>query len=408
MGFEGNGTNEAYGANYPKEIKTHNEMQEYDWKRIKKNSADYTMISFGKHIAEKVFINWCDGSSALNVKMKSDIKFSKLYDYIVCQKADGWLIYCQAFRSVLYLLMLCALFRSWKKQVEELDMLWLNCFGAILFYMIWEVKSDYSIPFLPLFCCLASEGMEWRKNLSSVIREHLPVKNVGIIKNAISVFIVITGIMGVLLMEKNKIHYTQEEYIIKEPVIAMNSLKRMQKIEDIGVQGKQLIQYMDIQKDFNTVKIYCKKGTGKGTYHIRFGDTEGNIVQEWDAISKKQIQNKQEKQTLQYEEGDKKGYLLLKLNHPQEKGRYYLKIYSDDGRDSIQWYYNDYAYFDYYTGDLLLGQEKQNGELAICVSYQNMQPYMPIGAYRMLECVILLYTLFCLLGYNWNVLKRKE
>lgn len=85
-----------------------------------------------------------------------------------------------------------------------------------------------------------------------------------------------------------------------------------------------------------------------------------------------------------------------------------MKIYSDDGRDSIQWYYNDYAYFDYYTGDLLLEQEKQNGELAICVSYQNMQPYMPIGAYRMLECVILLYTLFCLLGYNWNVLKRKE
>lgn len=402
MGLEGNGTNEAYGANYPKGINSRNEMLEYDLNRIKKNISDYTMISFGRHIAEKVFINWCDGSSALNVKMKSDIKFSKLYDYVVSQKADGWLIYCQAFRSVLYLLMLCALFRNWNKEMKEEDILWLNLFGAILFYLIWEVKSDYSIPFLPLFCCLASNGMEWNIKLSNDRKKQFNIKKI------VSGMIVITGIIGIFLMEKNSTYYTKERYVIKDPIIAMNSMKRLKSIENIGVEGKQLMQQIDIGKSFNHIKVYCKKMSGKGTYHIQLCNAEGKSVQEWNNVSKKQIQHEQEKNTLQYDEGNQKGYLSLKLNKQQDKGKYYLKIYSDNSKDSIRWYYNDYTYFDYYTGDLLLNNQKQKGELAIYVENQRLQPYMSITVYRIWECVIIIYVLFCLFVYNIEYLQKRS
>ena len=402
MGLEGNGTNESYGANYPKEIKSRSEMLEYDLKRIEENLSHYTVVSFGKHIAEKVFINWCDGSAALSVKMKSDTNFSKAYDYMVSQRADGWLIYCQAFRSIIYLLMLFAILRSWKEETKEEDILWLNLSGAMLFYLIWEVKSDYCIPFIPLFCCLASGGMECNIKISDEKKKWIGRK-------VVSCVIVMIGIFGIVLMEKNRAHYISDRYFIKEHVIAMNNMKRLKSIQDLGEEKKQLMQWMDIEKNFNYIKLYCKKLSGKGTYHIQLYNAKGQCVEDWNNISKKQIEYGQEKKGLQYEEGNQKGYMLLNCNGQQSKGVYYLKIVCNDNKDSIKWYYSDYVNFDYYEGDLMIDNQKQEGELAVNIGNQSEQPYMSKVVYRVIEGLIIVYVVFCLLGYyKITLLGRKE
>ena len=131
-------------------------------------------------------------------------------------------------------------------------------------------------------------------------------------------------------------------------------------------------------------------------------------MQDWDDISKKQIRYEQEENVLQYEEGNQKGYLLLSCNEQQRKGQYYLKIVCSNNKGSIKWYYSDYVNFDYYKGDLIIGSQKQEGELAVSVGNQSEQPYMSNIVYRMAEGFIIIYVIFCLWGYHKIVFDEKE
>ena len=371
MGTEGDGTNSSYGDNYPKDITNKKQRKAYDIQRIKKNMSQYNLLSFGKHLAKKLYINWCDGSSAMIVKLKSDIKYSKWYYTFVSQKADGWLIYCQAFRGITYLLILFSLVKNFKKSLSNEDILYLNVFGAFLFYLIWEVKSDYSIPFLLLFFCIASDGMDWH-------REIIPEKFQKQRKKMAIVSILFTGMAGIFLFWNYHEFYTKKFYDITEDVIAMNGIKPMKTVGKIGENNRLLIQNIKVDSSFNTLKLYCKKRKGKGTYTIGLYHTidgKSECVQEWKNISGNKVKRGQEKDSLLYDECNEKGYLIFSCDNLLEKGDYMLQIKPDSGGDSIDWYYNPFNEFDYYEGTMFWNEEEKIGELALCLAKRTKQNY---------------------------------
>lgn len=371
MGTEGDGTNSSYGENYPKDITEKKQRKDYDIDRIKRNLSQYNGLSFGKHLAKKLYINWCDGSSAMIVKLKSDIKFSKGYYTLVSQRADGWLIYCQAFRATTYLLILFSLVKNFKRSLCKEDILYLNAFGAFLFYLIWEVKSDYSIPFLMLFFCIASDGMDWHRKI-------IPEKVQKQEKKVAIVSVLLTGMAGILLFWNYREFYTKRLYDTTEDVIAMNGIKPMKTAERIGESNTVITQNIRVDNAFNTLKLYCKKRKGNGTYTIglyRTIDGKSECVQEWKKISGNKVQRGQEKDSLLYDECNEKGYLLFSCDNLLEKGNYILKITPDSGNDSIAWYYNPFMEFDYYEGTMFWNQVEKQGELALCLAKRTRQKY---------------------------------
>lgn len=371
MGTEGDGTNSSYGENYPKDITDKKQRKDYDIDRIKKNLSQYNLVSFGKHLAKKLYINWCDGSSAMIVKLKSDIKFSKWYYTLVSQRADGWLIYCQAFRGVTYLLILFSLIKNFKRSLCKEDILYLNAFGAFLFYLIWEVKSDYSIPFLLLFFSIASDGMDWHEK---IISGKLQKQR----KKVATVSILFTVAAGIIVFWNHYETYTKKLFTMTEDVVAMNGIKPMQTVEKIGENNTIITQNIRADGAFNTLKLYCKKRKGNGTYTIclyQVMDKKSQCVCEWKNISGSKVQRGQEEDSLLYDECNEKGYLLFSCDNLLEKGNYMLKVCPDSEDDSIAWYYNPFMEFDYYEGTMFLNEEEEQGELALCFAKRTKQNY---------------------------------
>lgn len=429
MGMEGDGTHSSYGADYPKDIQTKEDRILYDKNRIKENVSQYNLSTFVNHLAKKMYINWCDGSSALNVKLKSDIKFSKLYYGVVSQRADGWLIYCQVFRGMTYLLILFSLLKNWKNKIEKHDVLYLNIFGAILFYLIWEVKSDYSIPFLTLFLCVASDGMNWCCNIFKYVEKKKSGKVLATYGKKIAfTCVALLVVISIFLLKKQYKNYVEETYYFTEDCIAMNGIKPIEKFEEIGKGNEKLTQYFKVDKEFNSLKFFCKKKGGKGTYTIRLYDVTGKkkekylqlamqsesmkanspYIQEWKNISKEQIQRGQEKESLLYDEANETGYLLLQCNKALKAGEYMIQICPDNKRDSICWYYNPYNQYDYYEGEFYKSSQKQEGELALSVSNRIKQPYITKSTFYLIEFVVVVLVVGGGICFVKSVFRMKE
>ena len=92
---------------------------------------------------------------------------------ILAGKYSGlFMIYCQAFRTLIY----CAVgfhgIQLLKRKVyKDLDYLIILSFlGAILFYLFWEAKNAYSAAFLPLLLILTTQGIDKVSLPSRVIR----------------------------------------------------------------------------------------------------------------------------------------------------------------------------------------------------------------------------------------------
>jgi len=370
IGLEEDGTISSYGKSYPKNIKNKKERIEYDMNRMKKNISGYNFFTFGKHLVKKIYVNWCDGSSSMPVKLKSDIKHSKWYYRMVSQKADGWLIYCQVFRGTICLLILFSVLKNFRKTNCIDDIFYLNAFGAFLFYMIWEAKSDYNIPFLLLFLCMAYNGMDWHRELVSYkVQMHMK-------KIAIS-GIIFSIMAGILLFWNKKNIYTDRRFDFADEIISVNR-KPLKSLKKIGRKNITILQNIKIDRQFNTIKLYCKKLNGKGTYTIGLYNVtykELKCIREWKGISGIQVQNGQEKQCLLNDEDNEKGFFILNLNMLLGKGDYILKISPESGNDSIGWFYNPFGYFDCYEGTTLLNGIEKQGELAICISRRTKRNY---------------------------------
>ena len=70
-------------------------------------------------------------------------------------------LYCQIFRCSTFLLMLFALVRLFRSEKANFSfVLALTMLGGILFYLVWEAKASYNIPFLGVMTLLMAQGAD--------------------------------------------------------------------------------------------------------------------------------------------------------------------------------------------------------------------------------------------------------
>ncbi|MDD3185618.1 MAG: hypothetical protein PHD70_13070 [Anaerostipes sp.] len=239
-------TNDFY---YTHSFSTKEEKQTANLEEIKRRILDRKITGNISHIARKISTTWSNGIGYYQQRIAIDNKITSPYLWIIGDKSDFVSIYCQAYHVLLLGLVLISIFQKTKRQsIYNFDFfIVLSLFGAILFYILWEAKAAYSIPFIPFLCLLATD-VETRK-------VHILIKKR---KNIFSVFIILFTIICFAFnykpLTKNKITW-------KEPSLLTESnyfYIYRNYIGYVSSTNSTLKQNFYTSKPFNRIKISCK------------------------------------------------------------------------------------------------------------------------------------------------------
>lgn len=118
---------------------------------------------------KKLTVTWSDGYFAMEKRLNQNMRYSRLYAWLVTEKSDLFHLYCQSFWLMVLLLVILSILRQLRSATVRTVpfLLLLSLFGAILFYCFWEVKEAYAIPFLPIFYLLAADGANGLRGIRS-------------------------------------------------------------------------------------------------------------------------------------------------------------------------------------------------------------------------------------------------
>ncbi len=128
--------------------------------KIKERLMDYGISGLTRHSLRKLAVTWGDGSARYFLRTGENDRVQPL-TLLDSEQTDFMIVYCQAF----FVLQQCCLLRSLlskhgKRLEDPLFPVVLTVFGGIVFYLLWEAKAEYSIPFIPILLCLSADGVQ--------------------------------------------------------------------------------------------------------------------------------------------------------------------------------------------------------------------------------------------------------
>lgn len=128
--------------------------------KIKERLIDYGISGLARHSLRKLAVTWGDGSARYYLRTGENDRVQPL-TLLDSEQTDFMIVYCQAFRLATMLLAAVSLLSKHGKRLEDpLFPVVLTVFGGIVFYLLWEAKAEYSIPFIPILLCLSADGVQ--------------------------------------------------------------------------------------------------------------------------------------------------------------------------------------------------------------------------------------------------------
>lgn len=392
MGLHEDGKFSAKDEKYTASFKTYEEKIEGNINEIKKTINEYKLSGLIKHFGKKLKVTWTDGTCGYNVRMVQDTKFTKLYNYIVTDKVDVFIVYCQVFRVLTYMFITIYLFLKIKtsNKFETIFIIELTLFGAILFYLIWESKSAYSIPFIFILNILMQQGAEdlllklKKINKFNIIQKST-IKHIG--------FILMFFSFGTIIMQYN--NYTKVKIEKKDYVVNEYTNEFVRWIESDKSNVTKISQEFYSNKNFNTIEIKCKNiNNNNKQYKIYLENSIGEKINSWN-ITNKNI--------------DKNGFIKLSFNNinPTKNEKYKLIIENKDevNLNSIAWAYRYSKISDNYKGNCTVYNEVQPYDIYIRVYNKYYKPYFGKGEYLIFAIVILMLEYSAIIILNRSINK---
>lgn len=310
---------------------------------IKRRIADKGVIGTAKHFAKKTVYTFTDGSHEIRLRINRQQSYSSAYKYLNGENNYLFLLYCQGFRAFTYLFMLialvCLIFS--KQNVSRFMPFIITAFGGFVFYLFWESKQSYSLPFTLFFLSLAAYGLDKTNEkikFSYKLKGKFPVSDVFSLCMAVS--LIFTGGFGFNYLKSHETHKEKYDY----------SINYFDKKFAKAISAKSFSQEFYTDKSFDFVKLYVYKGESLNvfknnnyTIDLKIKNSE-NIIVASKTVSVQSFKSKDEK------------FAYFKIKFPrvlnENRQKFTLFINCGENANPLNWVVSKSVGIDIYKGDL--------------------------------------------------------
>ncbi|MGN1125865.1 MAG: hypothetical protein ACI4RI_00340, partial [Ruminococcus sp.] len=347
------------------------EMEKNSKRHIEKAIESYTPITFIQHMYLKHGRMWGDGSMEYSTRLGSVCRSAPWGEYTIGSKVDFMYIYCQMFWASLNILSLVfAISFICGKQKNYSMVFLLAMLGAYAFYMIWEVKSSYALPFLFLVTSMAVFGGESLENCFDQSGEKVKISG-RIAYSTVALF-------SVAVMIISAPYFTAQIKNSRTPLISV-PLTHDGFVKNIAKEKKTLSQKFYADEEFNCVKVYYSytkshiQGEKPPIYNFKLYDSNNNLLgKKVIDFSKKRIRDNKNFHPVRGRRGKviNQGNATIRLKnfyYPDGKEKFRIKIIGEGNYDTINIRTSHGESIDSYPGQLRVNGEKTEEDLRITV-----------------------------------------
>ena len=407
MGLTNDGTFDGDLVNQNEHLETQEEIKENCNRYIKKAIEKYTPSTFIQHLYFKHGTNWGDGTMTYTPRICGTNKYALGAKYIIGAKSDLLYIYCQMYWIALNILTLIfAIGFIINKQKKFSLVFLLTMLGAYGFYMLWEVKPSYAVPFVFLVIIMASMGGESIENYFAI--STVKAKNVGRIAYSV------VAIFSIVIMFIGNPFFTEQIKSCKTPIISVTSTHN-RYIHTTVKNNITISQEFYSNRKFNRITIFYRynnmaKPVGEEpVYSLKLFNQKEQLLGEGKIdFNKKKKPNKSSVDGYRinnYQKG--KGVIRLKkYYYPKVNEKFRIEINGKGKFDRAFFCVSSGNSIDPYPGKFTINGEEKNGDLRISVQNLTKKPLMKKSEYIWLCVAIIIMEILIYAGVFYKS-KRK-
>lgn len=387
MGSHGDSMHNIADVNYTKSYKSKEEKVRATTKRTIENYKNQGIAGTISMFYNKLIYSWGhgDGTEVIQ-KASQDTRQTKLYSWVLGNRADLFRLYCHAFRIANVFMIIAAL--GWLLTKNEMDkyqfLFALSYFGGILFYCLWEVKGSYTAPFVYIMLLIGMQGV-------SGFADKIHEADVRLRKHR---YLVLISVLPVLLTVCIISYYGMTNTVITHQDWSVccsggGSVRAITAKKEVT----ELSQDFYIEKPVNRIAF-----RGKADSDAK----ETGVTYQMKLLNK----DKQEVYSQEIHTGDitSKGMIQLRFREIRPEGRekYTLQLRKkNDSRGKIVFQQRSNEYIDTYDGTLTVNGKKRVNDLYLQVYKEFDEKWCSKRAAGIINGGIFIMGAFMLLWF-WN------
>lgn len=383
MGLTENGMYDPQLVQENMRLSNTDEMKANVNKHIKERLSNYNAGSFISHLYIKNGNIWAIGSLEYQLRLAGSEKYTPLSKWLYGSKSDFMSLYTQMLWLSLHILTLIYIIRFIFNKESKYGLLQiLTLLGGYGFYMIWEVKIAYAVPFVFFIIGMATLGGESIENAFAM--SNAKVKNIGRISySAVAIF-------SIVLMFIGAPYFTDNIKEVNDNKLQMNSTHNA-FIDDVIKNNKPVSQEFYTKETFNkvylTISYRGSEKTVRSKYLITVKNNKNNIVAE------KSVDNKNLKK------GASGISLVLPEKYiPNNEEKFTITIKGISGKyDSTRFWYSCGYNIDPIKGNFTINNQKVKGDLRIATEEIAITSLTNNTSYIILCAVIIIIEILSLL-----------
>lgn len=383
MGLTENGMYDPQLVQENMRLSNTDEMKANVNKHIKERLSNYNAGSFISHLYIKNGNIWAIGSLEYQLRLAGSEKYTPLSKWLYGSKSDFMSLYTQMLWLSLHILTLIYIIRFIFNKESKYGLLQiLTLLGSYGFYMIWEVKSAYAVPFVPFIIGMATLGGESIENAFAMSKAK--------VKNTVRISYSAVAIFSIVLMFMGAPYFTDNIKEVNDNKLQINSTHNA-FIDDVIKNNKPVSQEFYTKETFNkvylTISYRGSEKTVRSKYLITVKNSKNNIVAE------KSVDNKNLKK------GASGISLVLPEKYiPNNEEKFTITIKGISGKyDSIRFWYSCGYNIDPIKGNFTINNQKVKGDLRIATEEIAITSLTNNTSYIILCAVIIIIEILSLL-----------
>lgn len=269
MGLTENGMYDPQLVKENMRLSNTDEMKANVNKHIKERLSNYDAGSFISHLYIKNGSIWAVGSLEYQSRLiGSAEKYTPLSKWLYGSKSDLMCLYTQMLWLSLHILTLIYIIRFIFNKESKYGLLQiLTLLGGYGFYMIWEVKIAYAVPFVFFIIGMATLGGESIENAFAM--SNAKVKNIGRISySAVAIFSIVLMFIGAPFFTDNVMKVSDKKLVVKSTHNC--------SIKKIATRKRTVTQEFYTKEKFNRVYLNVARRNNLATSNSKYKITLKN------------------------------------------------------------------------------------------------------------------------------------